>query len=281
MSDAPISTLITPDGTRVAVRRWQAGARPRGLVLIVHGLGEHSGRYANVAAALRGWGWDAAGFDQRGHGLSDGRRGGLRTADDPFADLALVVDHLRPTGGPLVLLGHSMGGAIAARFVAEHRRRVDGLVLTSPALDAGLNAFQRLQLVVGHALAPDLALGNGLDSNFIAHDAAVVRAYRADALVHDRVTARLARVIVASGAAAVAAAPRWTVPTLLLYSGADRLVAARGSDAFAAAAPPSVVEAERFDALYHEILNEGDAAAPVYARLGAWLAQRFPAIATA
>jgi alpha-beta hydrolase superfamily lysophospholipase len=268
------TTLTAADGTRLALRRWPTAERARGTVLIVHGLGEHCGRYAPVAARLNAWAWDVVSYDQRGHGLSDGPRGGLHTADDLFADLTLVVDQTRTLGTPLVLLGHSMGGAIAARFVAERRRPIDALVMTSPALDPGLSAFQRLQLAIGYALVPDLALGNGLDPNFISHDAAVVRAYREDPLVHDRVTARLGRCLVTSGAAAIAAAPRWEVPTLLLYAGADRLVSPRGSDAFAAAAPeePSVVQAERFDALYHEILNEGAAAAPVYARLGAWLA---------
>ena len=269
------TTLTAADGTRLALRRWpkESTQRSSGTVLIVHGLGEHCGRYAPVAARLNSWAWDVVSYDLRGHGLSDGPRGGLRTADDHFTDLAIVVDQTRTIGSPLVVLGHSMGGAIAARFVAERRRPVDALVMTSPALDPGLSAFQRLQLAIGHALVPDLALGNGLDPNFIAHDAAVVRAYREDPLVHNRVTARLGRCIVTSGTAVIAAAPRWQVPTLLLYAGADRLVSPRGSDAFAAAAPkePSVVQAERFDALYHEILNEGEAAAPVYARLGAWL----------
>ena len=267
--------LVAADGTRLHLRRWAAEKR-RATVVLVHGLGEHIGRYEHVATWFASRGFSVAGFDQRGHGRSDGARGALRAIDDPFTDLALVVDAVRADGRPLILLGHSAGGAFAARFVVESRSVVDGLVLSSPALAADLSTFQRIQLAIGTLLAPSLAQGNGLDANSISHDTAVVRAYREDPLVHDRVTARLARAILDSGRVVSEAAPRWRVPTLLLYSGDDHLVASRGSDAFAAAAPRHVVESERFDALYHEILNEGAAAAPVYAHLERWLDARVP-----
>jgi alpha-beta hydrolase superfamily lysophospholipase len=268
-------TLTTADGTPLHLRRW-ARAGARGGVLLVHGLGEHIGRYEQVAAWLTARGFEVAGYDQRGHGRSAGARGVLRTGDDPLSDLALVVDAVRTAGRPLILLGHSSGGAFAAQFVAEARRPVDALVLSSPALAATLSLLQRLRLAIGLAVAPSLAQGNGLDPEGISRDAGVVHAYRTDPLVHDRVTALLARAILAAGAAALTAAPVWKVPTLLLYSGADRLVAPAGSDRFAALAPREVVEAERFDALFHEILNEGAAAASVYAHLERWLDARVP-----
>ncbi|MCL4212600.1 MAG: alpha/beta hydrolase [Gemmatimonadales bacterium] len=272
-------TVPAPDGTPLAVRRWSAAA-PRGHVVIVHGLGEHAGRYAHVAARVVAAGWRVSAFDLRGHGRSGGPRGGVRRADDHLRDLATVLDHLHPAppggagrAGPLVLLGHSMGGQVAALFVARAVRPVDGLVLSSPALDAGLSWFQRFQVAVGHALAPDLAQSNRLDVDRISHDPQVVRAYRDDPLVHDRVTARTARAILDGGAEVLASAPAWRVPTLLLWAGADALVSPAGSAKFAATAPASVVRARCFDALYHEILNERDAE-PVFAELLAWLEAR-------
>lgn len=268
--------LVTPDGVSLQLRRWpSAGAR--GTALIVHGLGEHIGRYEHVAAWLTARGWQVVGFDQRGHGRSGGARGVIPTADALLEDLAQVIDAVRPAVGPLVLLGHSMGGAVAAHFVALGRRALDGLVLSSPALAADLSLAQRMQLWVGERVAPSLAQGNGLDPQMIAHAPEVVQAYLADPLVHDRISARLARATLDAGEVARAAAATWRVPTLLLYAGADKLVAPRGSDAFAASAPREVVEAERFDALYHEILNEGTLAAPVFAFLEQWLEARFPA----
>jgi alpha-beta hydrolase superfamily lysophospholipase len=230
-----------------------------------------------VAAWLNARGWDVLAPDLRGHGKSEGKRGVIRSPHGPSHDLAAALaEARRASPRHLVLLGHSAGGAFAARYAHETPEGIDALVLSSPALTANLTWFQRVQLTLGRAFAPSLAQPNGLDPAFISHDADVVRAYREDPLVHDRITARLGRAILDAGAVAIAAAPTWKMPTLLLYSGDDHLVASRGSDAFAAAAPREVVETERFDALYHEILNERTAAAPVYARLERWLDARFP-----
>ncbi len=272
----PPAPARTRDGLALVRRHWQAAGPVRGAVLIVHGLGEHIGRHAHVAAHLAARGWDVHGFDLRGHGASPGPRGVIRAADDLLDDLGRVLAVVRGEAPrPLVLLGHSLGGLLAAQHVAEGRGGVDALVLSSPALDAGLSVPQRLQLAIGHALVPDLAMGNQLDPTRLSHDEGVVRAYRADPLVHDRITARLARALVDGGRRVLARAPQWTVPTLLLWAGADRIVSPAGSAAFAAAAPPAVVTAHRFDGLYHEILNERDAA-PVFAALDAWL-DRWPA----
>jgi alpha-beta hydrolase superfamily lysophospholipase len=148
---------------------------------------------------------------------------------------------------------------------------VDALVLSSPAFAADLSTWQRMLLAFGKLCAPSLAQANGLDPDFLSHDRTVVQAYRRDPLVHDRVTARLAGAILDSGKVALDAARAWSVPTLLLFAGDDHFVAPRGSDAFAAAAPRDVVQAERFDALYHEIFKEGQLAAPVFGRLDRWL----------
>ena len=263
------------DGTALRLHRWQSDG-PRGTLLLVHGLGEHGGRYGHVAAWLSERGWRVVGFDQRGHGKSGGRRGTIPAPDALARDLATVVDAVRPGAGKLVLLAHSMGGSIAARFVADAVRPLDGLILSSPALAASLTAFQRAQLWFGTRFAPSLAQGNGLDPEAIAHDAAVVRAYVDDPLVHDRISARLATAILEAGEVARAAAASWRVPTLLVYAGADRIVDPAGSDAFAANAPREVVDHERFGTLYHEILNEGALAAPVFARIERWLDARFP-----
>ncbi len=276
--------LTTGDGLKLHLQRWPApasAAPTRGTVQIVHGLGEHIGRYAALAATLNAAGWHVVGHDQRGHGRSDGPRGGVPSGHALLVDLAAVTDHLRAAtrGAPHVLLGHSLGGVVAARFVAEGlrtaparwQREVDALVLSSPALDAGLSAVQRALLATLGRVAPRLRLGNGLRPEWISRDPAVVAAYTADPLVHDRVTPRLVRWLVAAGAAARDAAPRWRVPTLLLWAGADRCVAPQGSADFAAAAPPAVVTAERYDEMAHEIFNEPDRDRAV-ATLLRWLA---------
>lgn len=249
----------------------------RGVVLLVHGLGEHAGRYDHVARRLNDWGFAVRGYDQHGHGESGGRRGGLPNDTRLLDDLADIVDSTRArmaTTTPLILLGHSLGGLVAARFVSLAMRPVEALLLSSPAFDPGLNTVQKLLLAVLPKIAPNLRAGNGLDPALLSHDPAVVAAYRADRLVHDRVSGRLARFIADSGPATLALAPSWTVPTLLLYAGADQLVNPAGSRAFAAAAPKAVVSSRCFAALYHELFNELQPA-PVFAELKKWLDARF------
>ncbi|HET7834860.1 MAG TPA: alpha/beta hydrolase [Variovorax sp.] len=273
-----MTTLRTPDGETLALHDWPVAAgAARAVVVLVHGLGEHAGRYGPLAARLNAWGFAARAADHHGHGASSGARGGLPTPTRLVDDLALVIDDTRnafPTL-PLVLLGHSLGGLVAASAVARGLRTVDALVLSSPALDAGLSAFQKLLVATLSRLAPGLRVGNGLALDALSHAPAVVDAYRADPLCHDRIGARLARFLADEGAAVQAAAPAWRVPTLLLYAGDDRLVNPAGSRAFADAAPQAVVSSLCFSALYHEIFNERDAE-PVFDALRAWLDARFP-----
>ena len=274
------ANLSTDDGLPLFLHDWPHAA-PRGTVLIVHGLGEHGGRYAHVAAQLNAWGWRVLAHDHRGHGRSGGERGRIASDDALLRDLSLVIDAARAgSTGPLLLLGHSMGGLIAARFVAEGlqaapapwHREVDGLVLSSPALRIGMNGFQKLLLATLGPLAPNLAVANGLEPSWVSRDPAVVAAYVADPLVHDRITPRLTRFIVDGGEFVRGVAPRWRVPTLLMWAGSDRCVAPSGSAEFAAAAPKAVLQSQVFEPLYHEIFNEPEQA-QVFTRLQAWLQQ--------
>lgn len=271
-------SLSTPDGETLALRRLPAPGEPRAVVVMVHGLGEHAGRYHALAEDLHEWHFAVWAHDHHGHGESTGARGGLPSELRLVDDLALVVDDARREnpGLPLVLLGHSLGGLVAASLVARDVRPVDGLVLSSPGLDPGLSGFQKALLAVLPRIAPNLRVGNGLDDNYLSHDPAVVQAYRDDPLTHDRIGSRLARFLAHEGASVQQRAARWPVPTLLLYAGDDHLVMPAASRAFAAAAAPTgMVEAHCFPSLYHEIFNEVEAE-PVFAILRHWLDRRFP-----
>jgi len=271
-------TIQTRDGMALVRRDWPS-ADARGTIVIVHGLGEHIGRYAHVAARLNANRWSVVGYDQRGHGASPGERGRIAAGDDLLADLGAVVDAVRAEApGPLVVLGHSLGGLVVARFVAgalesprpPWQRDVDALVLSSPALAIGMTGAKRALLATLEALTPNVGIGNGLDASGISRDPAVVAAYRADPLVHDRIAPRLVRFLADAGPTVLARAPRWQVPTLLLYAGSDRLVVPAGSAAFAAAAPAAVVTARPFASLFHEIFNEPEQD-EVLGVLTAWL----------
>jgi alpha-beta hydrolase superfamily lysophospholipase len=271
-------TVRTRDGLALMRRDWPT-ADARGTIVIVHGLGEHIGRYAHVAARLNAARWSVVGYDQRGHGTSPGERGRIAAGDDLLADLAAVVDAVRSeASGSLVLLGHSLGGLVVGRFVAAGlespkpawQRDVDALVMSSPALDIGMTGARRALLAALETVTPNLGIGNGLDVSGISRDAAVVAAYRADPLVHDRIAPRLIRFLADAGPLVRSLAPRWRVPTLLLYAGSDRCVAPAGSAAFAALAPAAVVSAHPFAPLFHEIFNEPEQD-EVLGVLTAWL----------
>lgn len=279
MSDSTLTPFTACDGDNLALRDWPlpAGLALRGQVVLVHGLGEHSGRYDYLARRLNSWGFAVRSYDQYGHGESGGVRGALPSPARLVDDLADVVESTRKRmqpGQPLIVLGHSLGALVAASAVSQNAIAIQGLVLSSPAFDAGLNSFQKLLVATLPGIVPNLTVGNGLDPDFLSHDVDVVSFYRADPLVHDRISARLGRFIADAGPQVVERAAQWTVPTLLMYAGADRLVDPRGSRAFAAAAPAQVVTSRCFEGMFHEIFNELDAR-PVFDLLRQWLDERF------
>lgn len=260
-----MASLTTRDGATLALRHWPVTGATRS-VLIVHGLGEHAGRYERLAQWLQARGLAVSAYDQYGHGLSSGRRGHLATDTQLVDHLAEVFATLR---GSVVLMGHSLGGLLAASAVARRVVKPDALLLSSPALAVPMQAWQRAAVTVLPRLFPNLTLGNGLQPKFLSHDPKIVADYISDPLVHDRICARLGAFVAREGARVIEHAANWSMRTLLLYAGDDRLVDPRGSDAFAAHASQAV-HATRFEALYHEIFNEPNAEA-VFRALADWL----------
>lgn len=285
---APVipSTVPTRDGLALALTHWPelCPATVKGVVCLVHGLGEHIGRYQHVARHLNQCGWAVVGYDHRGHGRSPGTRGGLRQDDDLLHDLAAVIDVIRQhyPKQRLAVLGHSMGGLTVARFVSAlatpqedvaWRRPVDLCMLSSPALDIGLGPMQRALLNSVGRLTPDVGVGNGLKPEWVSSDPATVKAYVEDPLVHDRITGRLTRFMLEGGAIVHERAPHWATPTLLLYAGADRCVRPTGSERFGAALPTSLRQVHCYEHMSHEIFNEPDRARAL-ADLQTWLARQ-------
>lgn len=244
-----------------------AAGTPRAEVLIVHGLGEHLGRYDALAADLNRWGYSVWRFNLRGHGPNPAEpQGDQPQIHSMLEDLAAHYDTVkaRTEGRPIVILGHSLGGLIAARTVAgalRHEtfgRSPDALVLSSPALDPGMSGTQKLMLAVGRRAFPHLRVSNGLKPEWVCSDPAVVKAYVEDPWVHDRVSATVAAMVADGGAEVIEDAPKWYVPTLLMWAGMDRCVNPAGSAAFAAGAIPKTVHPHCFTRMSHEIFNEPD-----------------------
>lgn len=271
----PGKMLALPDGCRLHVRDDLPAGPCRGRVLLMHGLGEHAGRYAHVASFFTGRGYAVRRYDHRGHGHSDGARGDVPDSDTLLADAQAVLGDWQPAAdeAPPVLLGHSMGGLLAARFAVERLAPLSALVLSSPALGLRLGGGQRLLLKLMRALAPGLALPNGLPARFLSHDAAVVRAYLDDPLVHNKISARLLCAMLDAIEVAQQGAASLELPTLLLVSGDDKLVDPHGSRAFFQRLPAGSSALQVYPQLYHELFNE-IGSAPVFADLEHWLASQ-------
>ncbi len=269
--------ITTSDKIELFVADWllPVETKKRGAVLIVHGLGEHCGRYVGVAEFLNSHGFAVRGYDHRGHGKSAGKRGAIDHENALLDDAKLVFDDFaeNQTEKPF-LLGHSMGATVALRIAVEKIIAPRGLILSSPALTANLSLTDKLKLNLGR-LTPNVAVSNGLKVEYISHDAQVVADYRNDPLIHDRITPRLARFILDSGRESLTKSADFRTPTLLLVAGDDRLVEAKGAKTLFGKLPKDFAEMHIYEKFYHELFNETTAErAAVFADLKDWLFQQ-------
>lgn len=257
------------------------------MVVLLHGLSEHGRRYQDVAGKLNEWGWAAVAPDARGHGLNEGPRCGLRQDDDLLHDLATVIDGVRQAypGVPLVLMGHSMGGALAARFAAAQAlpreeaswtRPIDGLVLSAPALQPTMSLVQKALLSTMGRLIQDVPVPIAFKPEWVNPDPAVIEEFNNDPLAHGKITPRMALFLAAQGPIVWRRAAAWTVPTLLLYTPDDRLVMREGCERLAQAVPHELMTLRAFPGLAHDLLRIPERER-VLLSLQQWLAATFPA----
>jgi alpha-beta hydrolase superfamily lysophospholipase len=228
------------------------------VVVLAHGLSEHSGRYEHVAERLISEGFAVEALDYRGHGRSEGTRAVVEV-DHLVQDLDLLVDAAAAAHPdlPLFLLGHSMGGLIATLYATGHQHKLTGLVLSAPlaALEAA-SPMTRLTARVISTVAPRLGLV-GIDSALVSRDPEVVRAYDSDPLVYrGRVPARTVSELASAIDSLPERARAITVPVLIMYGSGDHLVPPAGSVMLDSVILSSDKTFKVYDGLFHEILNE-------------------------
>jgi len=270
---ATTASFLTEHGTRLHRRDWRA-AQPRARLLLVHGLGEHSGRYARLGEELAAAGISVCAYDHRGHGQSEGPRGVLEGHDTQLAhDLLDVFQAYAAEGHDLpFVFGHSLGGLVVLYASVVMGLTPRGIIASSPALATHTGRLQRKLATWLVGRWPHFTLRNGLPADKLSHDPFVGPDYRQDPLNHSRISARLAYFLFAAGRRTLEGAASLKVPTLLQYAADDHLVDPAGSRAFAAAAPQRKLEAHEYLRLYHEIYNEADAdRSRVVADLLRWL----------
>ncbi len=260
--------------SRLYRQSWTPEGDTRGAVLLVHGLGEHSSRYAHVASSLTQRGFALHALDHYGHGKSDGHGGHVPRFSVFLDGIAALLDDVKRTSGsvPLFLLGHSMGGLITARFLLSRQEEFRAAALSGPAFksDEAPPAFVLWLNRLISALLPTLPM-IALDATLVSRDVEVVKAYLGDPLVHHgKLTSRLIAEMSKAMDDTLARAAEVTLPLLTMHGDADKLTSPQGSEEFHATAGSADKTLKMYPGLFHEIFNEPERDA-VLADLGNWL----------
>jgi len=239
---------------------WLPENEPRAVLLIVHGLAEHCGRYMNVVNHFVPLGYAVYGIDHLGHGKSDGKRVYVERFNDYTNTLKVYFDmiHGWQPDKPIFLVGHSMGGLISAVYLLDHQAELAGAVLSGAAVKVPSN-ITPATLLVGKmlsALIPRLGL-LGLDVNGVSRDPGVVQAYVSDPLVHTgKTTARLAAEMVKAMQTISGQAAKITLPIMIVQGSADKLIDPAGAQMLYDAVSSADKEIRIYDGFYHEVFNE-------------------------
>jgi acylglycerol lipase len=245
---------------RIYYQYWLPENEPKAVLLVVHGLAEHGGRYMNLVSHFLPLGYAVYAIDHLGHGRSEG----TRVYVERFADFTETLSSFREMicgwqmEKPVFLVGHSMGGLIGALYLLDHQDELAGAVLSGPAVKPP-DDISPLTIFAGKVLSaiiPKLGLIQ-LEAEGVSRDPAVVKAYETDPLVYrGKVTARLGAEMIKAMEQVGAEASRISLPLLILQGGADRLVSPSGAQML----HDRVGSADRkiilYEGLYHEVFNE-------------------------
>ena len=259
----------TRDGATQLVRRWPA-ENPGAALLMVHGIGEHSGRYTHVGEFFAEAGIDAVAFDNRGFGQSGGRRAHIDRFDTFLDDIEDLLSQRRELGVPVVLMGHSLGGLMASAYLVSDRPQPDLAILSSPALAAEVPRWQRIAAPILGRFTPSLFIKGTQMSGLLSRDEEVERAYHADPLVILGATAGLGKAIFETMDETTARLDRIRVPTYVLHGEDDELVPQTAS--LPLLDHPKVTY-RSWPGLRHECLNEPERF-EVLGEIRAWLDQQ-------
>ena len=227
--------LVSCDGLALQGREWVA-ANPVAVVCLVHGLGEHSGRYQHVAEALTEDGYTLLAMDLRGHGKSEGKRGHAENYTVLWSDLALLLmdAQSRHPNLPVFLYGHSLGGNLVLSYVLEKKPDIAGIIVSAPLLRLAFDppSWKTAAMRLMKKLRINLSLPSGLDAAALSRDMDVVNAYRSDPLIHGSVSPSLALDMLRYGENLLDHASEFTGPLLLMHGTEDRITSIEATKIF-------------------------------------------------
>ena len=254
-------------GISFYIRGWEPNnKRPKAVLALVHGLGEHTGRYLHVGKTMTEAGYALVGFDLRGHGKSGGARGHFPSLAAVMQDIRQFFKFLvqRYPDIPHFLYGHSLGGLLSLSYALQYKTGLNGVIVTGAALRSPLQE-QKGKIAMVNALGsilPAVILPSGLDATTISRDADVVKKYVNDPLVHDKSSLGLGKTALKAIDLCFARAKEFSFPLLIMHGAADQLTFPSGSEDFARLASENNkdVTLKLWDGLYHEVHNEPEKA---------------------
>jgi alpha-beta hydrolase superfamily lysophospholipase len=249
----------TFDELQLFGQSWQPEGRSRAVVCLVHGLGEHSGRYVHVTDSLTQAGYILISFDLRGHGKSEGPRGHTPSYEALMNDISSLLEVANQQFPQLsfFLYGHSLGGNLVLNYILRRQPQFKGVIVTAPWLRLAFEppAFKIILGKITNQLFPAFSQKNGLDTKVLSHDAEVVHVYENDPLIHDHISARMFIGIYQSAQWVLEHASEFSLPLLLMHGGDDKIISVEASREFADKINENCTF-KIWDGFYHEIHNE-------------------------
>ena len=225
------------DGTKLFFQTWRPNQEPRGVICMVHGLGEHLGRYAHWADMFTQSNYALIGYDLRGHGKSEGQRGHVLTFEEYVNDTDLLIQETeqRYPGIPRYLYGHSLGAIIAILYILRRKPQFSGAVISALSNRTSLQE-QKAKVLLSKILGtvvPKMTISSGLVPSTISRDPEVVSRYISDPLVHDKVTLGWGKSTLQTIEWNELHANEWVIPVLIMHGELDQLGYPKGSEIFA------------------------------------------------
>ncbi|MCP4132226.1 MAG: alpha/beta hydrolase [bacterium] len=253
--------IVGKSGEQIFFQCWHVD-NPRAIMVISHGLGEHSGRYMNIINKLDGENISIFALDHRGHGDSSGKRGHVDSFNDYIYDLKTLIDMIKGTNEdlPMVLLGHSMGGLISFSYALSYPDDLNSLILSAPALVLAqtTSGFKESLIKMFSKIIPSTLAGNGLEAKDLSRDPEVIEAYENDPKVHNKISFRWYTEFMRAGAQCLARAYELRMPLLIFHGKSDNIISYKGSEEAYDKAVSSDKEIHLFKDYYHETMNEID-----------------------
>ena len=251
---------------------WQSKQNTKAQILLIHGLGDHSGRYKHLVEYLTKWGADITAFDLYGHGKSIGKRGHINSYNIIMDEINYYLSKIKQENSnqPVILYGHSMGGNIVLNFCLKNSPNINAVIASSPAIHPAFKSSM-LQLTLAkilYPIFPSLTIKNSLNLNTISRDKAIIEDYKKDPLVHNQISIKLGLDIIKHGEWALENSHKLHIPGLIIHGDKDEITDHDASQTFSNNSTNCTFKS--FKDGYHELHNDIDKEL-VFSKISNWI----------